>query len=234
MDLLGKGFKNPSVRGGRGDFSWESVQNDAQRSKYLGNSLMVKEKRGYNSTRDVMWYTKDGKQEKSSIDEERRRIKEMEEEMIAQSLGLPIPVRQKEGRPTAEELEAVHSSREQSSSRDRQRDRGGDLSRSQSERTDTGGSRRERRRSRSRERYRRHSRSPSSRHSRHRPRSRERRSDYERPRYREVDRDRDYEHRRRDDKYRDRDRDRREHGERSERRRRDRHEPHDHTGHEET
>lgn len=82
--------------GGRADFKWEDVKNDAQRENYLGHSLMAPVGR-WQQGKDLNWYAKgDGTEEGEMTaaekrKEEIRKIKEAEEEARCIALGLPPP-----------------------------------------------------------------------------------------------------------------------------------------------
>ena len=59
MDLLSSESKKTGTRGGRGNFTWDSVQ-DKDRHYYLGNSVAKPITRQYGSTanQDPLWYTR--------------------------------------------------------------------------------------------------------------------------------------------------------------------------------
>ncbi|TLD31734.1 hypothetical protein E2P81_ATG07224 [Venturia nashicola] len=95
MDLL-QTVRKEGSRGGRADFKWEDVKNDAQRENYLGHSLMAPVGR-WQQGKDLNWYAKgDGNEEGEMTaaekrKEEIRKIKEAEEEARCIALGLPPP-----------------------------------------------------------------------------------------------------------------------------------------------
>ncbi|QDS76705.1 hypothetical protein FKW77_000842 [Venturia effusa] len=95
MDLL-QTVRKEGSRGGRADFKWEDVKNDAQRENYLGHSLMAPVGR-WQQGKDLNWYakgdaTKDGEMTAAEKrKEEIRKIKEAEEEARCIALGLPPP-----------------------------------------------------------------------------------------------------------------------------------------------
>ena len=181
----------PPPSGGRSEFKWEDVKNDAQRENYLGHSLMAPVGR-WQQNRDLSWYAKgdvEGKEaEAARIKEEKRRLKEAEEDAMLAAMGLPVPERNNANltplgekahqADVKEELEVkakVEGGEEEERGKRRER------------RHRDGEGRERRRRHHSRSRSRDHDRS-----RRHRDRSRSR----EKRRDRDGDRDRDRERRR--------------------------------------
>ena len=55
---LYNGPPRPGARGGRGEFSWESVKADKDREFYLGHSVKALTGR-WQKGKDVYWYTRD-------------------------------------------------------------------------------------------------------------------------------------------------------------------------------
>lgn len=103
MDLLATVRKEGS-RGGRGEFNWSDVQNSSRREHYLGHSLFAPVGR-WAKGRDLNWYAKangdgDGDTgedlaQKAARErkDEIQRVKQAEEDALAQALGLPVPQR---------------------------------------------------------------------------------------------------------------------------------------------
>ncbi|CBX96830.1 hypothetical protein IAQ61_008217 [Plenodomus lingam] len=95
MDLV-QTVRKEGSRGGRGDFKWEDVKNDAHRENYLGHSLMAPVGR-WQQGRDLSWYAKGDDDSKAAeaarIAEEKRKIKQAEEDAMLVAMGLPVPVR---------------------------------------------------------------------------------------------------------------------------------------------
>ncbi|KAF2471274.1 uncharacterized protein BDR25DRAFT_303335 [Lindgomyces ingoldianus] len=95
MDLV-QTVRKEGSRGGRAEFKWEDVKTDAQRENYLGHSLMAPVGRWQNG-RDLNWYARgddpDPQSAAEKLAQEKRRIKEAEEDAMLAAMGLPVPTR---------------------------------------------------------------------------------------------------------------------------------------------
>ncbi|CAF0786790.1 unnamed protein product [Brachionus calyciflorus] len=85
------------VRGGRDQFTWDSVKTDKDRECYLGHSLMAPVGR-WQEGKDIMWYAKDGQQVSKEKKEtsEFMKAKELEEQALMAALGYRIVKKQNE------------------------------------------------------------------------------------------------------------------------------------------
>ncbi|KAH6642497.1 kinase phosphorylation protein-domain-containing protein [Boeremia exigua] len=203
MDLL-QTVRKEGSRGGRAEFKWEDVKNDAQRENYLGHSIMAPVGR-WQQNRDLNWYAKGDDESKQAeaarLKEEKRKLKEAEEDAMLAAMGLPVPERNNanltplgERAQEADVKEAIEEKARGNDDDDKAKRRDKkDRSRRHRDDDDRERRRRHRSRSRSRDRDRRH---------RHhdRSRSRERRRGGDRERDKRRQRSRSREHARRDNR----------------------------------
>jgi hypothetical protein len=111
-DLYGPPIREASVRGGAGRFNWEDVKKDEKfRDTYIGHSLYAPVGR-WQKGKDLQWYAKptptNAADEKARQKAERiaeiRKIKEAEEEALAEALGFKVERKVKSDGVSQEEL----------------------------------------------------------------------------------------------------------------------------------
>ena len=111
-DLYGPPIREASVRGGAGRFNWEDVKKDEKfRDTYIGHSLYAPVGR-WQKGKDLQWYAKatpiNAADEKARQKAERiaeiRKIKEAEEEALAEALGFKVERKVKNEGVSQEEL----------------------------------------------------------------------------------------------------------------------------------
>ena len=81
------------TRGGRDQFSWENVKNDAHRENYLGASVHAPVGR-WQKGRDLLWYTRErgaAARAAPEIQDEQAEIRMREDALMREALGLPPP-----------------------------------------------------------------------------------------------------------------------------------------------
>jgi Multiple myeloma tumor-associated len=111
-DLYGPPIREASVRGGSGRFNWEDVKKDEKfRDTYIGHSLHAPVGR-WQKGKDLQWYAKTtpttaaaaAAAQKAEREAEIRKIKEAEEEALAEALGFKVERKVKNEGVSQEEL----------------------------------------------------------------------------------------------------------------------------------
>lgn len=75
------------TRGGKDQFSWEDVKNAPDKTYYLGSSVKAVSGR-WQEGKDVFWYTKGREGSEKDVQDEIKAIKEREDALMRQALGL--------------------------------------------------------------------------------------------------------------------------------------------------
>ncbi|KAF8539096.1 kinase phosphorylation protein-domain-containing protein [Trichophaea hybrida] len=114
MDLLSGLRKGDTSRGGRAEFSWDTVKEDKDRENYLGHSLMAPVGR-WQRGKDLTWYSKANSSSQMTVEEQRkeeiRRVKEAEQDALAAALGYPVQPRVRDDVDQKEVEKAIKEAR---------------------------------------------------------------------------------------------------------------------------
>ena len=96
------------TRGGKDQFSWEGVKADKDREFYLGHSVKATTGR-WQKHKDVFWYTREKGDSANPIADELRQVKEREEDLMLEALGMKPPERRPSGgaRLTQQDMQQI-------------------------------------------------------------------------------------------------------------------------------
>ena len=81
-----KFYRTGGTRGGQDQFKWEDVKNDKYRENYLGHSVNAPVGRWLKNT-EVNWYSKNTAAANAAIEEEKIRMRQLDEDLLNEALG---------------------------------------------------------------------------------------------------------------------------------------------------